>query len=344
MGGQKDILICVAGSTPQIITETIYALSKKDPPVHPEELYIITTSTGMEIIKEALLERGLLSGLLKEYDLPEISFDESSFVVVRDRNGNPLEDIRDEEDNEAMGDLITSFIREKTSDPKVRLHCSLYPPKIPKEIECRLPDGSKRVLSTSLAEVTLADLPIIRLRESIDLGGRGFRELVAEGQKAIDVALVHPFLEVDLKERTLRLGSHTVYLYPMLLAFYMIFVGQKLSRCLHPEMPYCRECTDCFIPMVHMIGMECLETVASWYGRVFGEETGKGEEFRRRYERKGGIPEDVIRQNISKIGRELKNQLPDEALRSFYTITGVGKYGTTRYGLRVEKGRIRVRE
>jgi CRISPR-associated protein (TIGR02584 family) len=31
----KEVFIFVAGATPQIITETIYALSQKDPPVYP---------------------------------------------------------------------------------------------------------------------------------------------------------------------------------------------------------------------------------------------------------------------------------------------------------------------
>lgn len=37
----REILIFVAGITPQIVTETIYALSWKEPPIHPYELYII---------------------------------------------------------------------------------------------------------------------------------------------------------------------------------------------------------------------------------------------------------------------------------------------------------------
>ena len=385
MEGHRDILICVAGATPQIITETIYALSRKDPPVHPEELYIITTLTGMEVIKEALIDRGILSRLIEEYGLPHIPLDESSFIVVEDGKGNPLPDIRNEDDNEAMGDLITSFIREKTDDLGVRLHCSLaggrktmsfylggalqlfgrpwdklyhvlvtpefesnreffYPPKIPRKIECRLPDGTTKVLSTSLAEVTLAELPFIRLRERIDLGGKGFKELVEEGQRAIDVALVHPHLEVDLRERTLKIGPYIVELTPALLALYMVFVEQKLSRCVRKEEAYCRDCTDCFLPIESFMGMEALKTITGWYEKIYGKATGKGEDFYRRYEDRGGIPSEITRQNMSKIERELKDNLPDEALRSYYTISRVGKYGNTRYGLRVEKGRIKVRE
>ena len=40
----REILIFVAGTTPQIITETLYGLIVgKKPPVIPDELYILTT-------------------------------------------------------------------------------------------------------------------------------------------------------------------------------------------------------------------------------------------------------------------------------------------------------------
>ena len=42
----REILIYVAGITAQIITETLYALHHKNPPIHPDEIlssfYIIT--------------------------------------------------------------------------------------------------------------------------------------------------------------------------------------------------------------------------------------------------------------------------------------------------------------
>ena len=38
---------------------------------------------------------------------------------------SPLEDIRDRQDNESLGDFIATFIKEKAGDERSRLHCSL---------------------------------------------------------------------------------------------------------------------------------------------------------------------------------------------------------------------------
>ena len=54
----KEVLIFVAGTTPQIITETIYALSQKHTAVSPDAIFIITTSTGRRKIEDTLLKQG----------------------------------------------------------------------------------------------------------------------------------------------------------------------------------------------------------------------------------------------------------------------------------------------
>ncbi|ODA43496.1 hypothetical protein THER_1777 [Thermodesulfovibrio sp. N1] len=53
----KEILVCVIGATPQIITETIYALANKNPPVYIDEIFIITTSTGKKQIENTLIKK-----------------------------------------------------------------------------------------------------------------------------------------------------------------------------------------------------------------------------------------------------------------------------------------------
>jgi len=52
----KEILIFVAGTTPQIITETIYALSQKTRPVYPDELFI-WFEAQMEFFYKAMPKR-----------------------------------------------------------------------------------------------------------------------------------------------------------------------------------------------------------------------------------------------------------------------------------------------
>ncbi len=78
----KETLIFVAGTTPQIITETIYALSQKHPAVYPDEIFIITTSTGRKRIEDTLLKQGVLKRLVREYSFPDINLTEDSFIIV----------------------------------------------------------------------------------------------------------------------------------------------------------------------------------------------------------------------------------------------------------------------
>ena len=122
----QEILIFVAGTTPQIITETLYGLTQGvESPIFPDEIHTITTSGGKEKVEEELFRKGRLSAFSKEYNLPAIPLGAESIHVIDDEKGRFLEDIREVSHNELLGDFIANFIREKTEDPGVRLHCSL---------------------------------------------------------------------------------------------------------------------------------------------------------------------------------------------------------------------------
>jgi len=122
----REILIFVAGTTPQIITETLYGLILgKKPPLIPDEIFVLTTASGKKKIEEELIHKGRLAAFQKEFSLDRVPFAEENIIVLTDFQGNPLDDIRGAEQNEAVGDLIADFIRKKAGDPASRLHCSL---------------------------------------------------------------------------------------------------------------------------------------------------------------------------------------------------------------------------
>lgn len=377
----KEIFIFVAGATPQIITETLYAISQNNPPVYPDEIHIVTTTTGKKKIEDTLLKRGILKELEKEYGLPSINLTDESFIVAKDSSGREIDDIRNEHENEAIGDLITSVIRQKAKDPNTRLHCSLaggrktmsfymgaalqlfgrpwdklyhvlvspefesnpeffYKPKRNKVIECRLPDGTAKRLSTKDAEIQLAELPFIRLGNKISLHGKGFRELVAEGQKEIDMATMQPPLIVNLTERTVYIGDNLIEMVPIELMTYTAFLRQKTVYCRYPERQYCLDCAECFQVLTDLSSRPSVEEMTKDYKRIYSGQPLKAEEFLNKW--KDGMDTSVIRQNISKINRSIKEQLADETLLPYYCITALKKYGSSRYGVRAEKGKIRV--
>src|SRR4030042_3177038 len=279
----KEVLIFVAGTTPQIITETIYALIHQKSPVFPDEIYIITTTHGKKLIKENLIDSGRFKEFCKEFNVSENILKEDSIVVVKNQNGNMLDDIKEADDNKSLGDFITNFIRQKTNDDRTRLHCSLaggrktmsfymgsalqlfgkpwdklYHVLVTPEFESnpdfyyntkkdRVLKKDGKELHTKDAEIFLAELPFIRLKDKIPMNGKGFKELVLEGQKEIDTALTQPFVRINLKERIVTIGNKDIEFKPFHIVFYTYLLKQKLERCPYPDKMYCLECSDCFV-------------------------------------------------------------------------------------------------
>ena len=120
----RKILVAVTGTTPQIITETIYALHEKN--WYPDEIHVLTTQIGYKKITETLFgENGFFGRLCQEYDLPEIQFNEQNIHVICDATGEKLADIRTPEENNLAADMIVNFIRKQCADEKTELHISI---------------------------------------------------------------------------------------------------------------------------------------------------------------------------------------------------------------------------
>jgi CRISPR-associated protein Csx14 len=372
----KEVLIFVAGTTSQIITETIYALIHQNPPVYPDEIHVITTTHGKRLIKENLIEGGRFINFCKEFRLREDLLNEDSIVIVKDHRGSPLEDIRDRQDNESLGDFIATFIKEKAGDERSRLHCSLaggrktmsfymgsalqlfgrpwdklyhvlVTPEFESNVEFyykpkknRILKKNGRELNTKDAEIFLAELPFLRLREKIPLDGKGFKELVQESQKEIDTAMTQPVLAVNLNERTVYIGNIPVDMVPLQLMIYTAYLRQKTDNCKYPDKVYCFDCMDCFPSIVDLSSRPALEKMAKDYKLIYKDQPFRAKELLDKWS--DGLEMNAIRQNISKINRTIKEQIADETLLPYYLITSIKKYAGSRYGVRVEKGKIRI--
>ena len=124
----RRLLLAVTGLTPQILTETLYALAvKQEPPFVPTEVRLITTELGAERAKRSLQhpEPGWFHRLRADYDLPPIAFGPEHIHVLKDATGQPLADIRRPEDNERAADAITDVVRDLTGDDDCALHVSI---------------------------------------------------------------------------------------------------------------------------------------------------------------------------------------------------------------------------
>jgi CRISPR-associated protein (TIGR02584 family) len=124
----KRILLAVSGLTPQIVTETIYALAMRtEDPFVPTEIHLLSTNEGAKRARLLLLSDnpGWFHRLCEDYDLHGIEFPEHNIHVVCGRDGKPMDDIRTAEDNQCAADCITEHVRLLTGDPDSALHVSL---------------------------------------------------------------------------------------------------------------------------------------------------------------------------------------------------------------------------
>ncbi|MGD9488779.1 MAG: CRISPR-associated ring nuclease Csm6 [Calditrichaceae bacterium] len=120
----KDILVAVAGSTPQIVTESLYdfIVQKK---INISELHIITTLHGKEKCDKMLFAPdGYFYKFCDDYNIPtyEISL---NLKVIGNGPENELEDIRNESDNKIAADFINRYIFQLSQKKDTRIRATI---------------------------------------------------------------------------------------------------------------------------------------------------------------------------------------------------------------------------
>jgi CRISPR-associated protein (TIGR02584 family) len=131
----KNILICVSGLTPQIITETFYCLAIQKN-ISISHIYVITTSRGRDIIYGCDKQYNLykkypplkneLTALCKKYNIkiPKFENNDTHVIVARELTAE-LQDIRDDSHNRLFPNKVCEVIRKFTSINENVLHCSV---------------------------------------------------------------------------------------------------------------------------------------------------------------------------------------------------------------------------
>lgn len=127
MPEKKKILLLVSGMSPQIITETLYALITQAQPWVPDEVHLITTQQGRSnAIGQLLNEKTrIFEQLLSDYAVVQpVLFDQNTIHII-EHSGKQLEDLRTPDENQAAADCISEKIRQFTQDENIELHVSL---------------------------------------------------------------------------------------------------------------------------------------------------------------------------------------------------------------------------
>jgi len=123
----RHVLLSICGLSPQVVTETLYCLTRlKKPPVIPDKIVLITTGGGEKKIKEFLMAKGKgqLFLFFKEYNLNPGRM-RIEVQVLKSPNGETLEDIVTDAENDALGDQIVAIVHKLTQENDTTLHASL---------------------------------------------------------------------------------------------------------------------------------------------------------------------------------------------------------------------------
>ena len=253
------ILVAVTGLSPQIVTETLYALaSARTPRFIPTEVRLITTEEGAQQAQLSLLheQTGWFHRLCADHQLPPIAFGPEQIHVLRDANGNPLGDIRSEADNIAAADAITELMRELTGDDGSALHVSIaggrktmgfylgYALSLYGRIQDRLShvlvnapyeshpgffyptpqseliqDRNNEFHDARDAKVTLAEIPFVRLRGELPEGLLDGKTRFIDAVDAAQRAIGPKELIIDLSSELLCAGGRIASLSSAEVAF-----------------------------------------------------------------------------------------------------------------------------
>lgn len=358
----RRILLAVAAKSPQIITETIYALAAKTPCWLPTELHVITTGRGARTIQAALGAEGenWLAQLCLDYQLPPMTLEKNNLHIITNQHNQPLEDVRNSADNACAADFIIQFVREFTADPQCSLYASLsggrrtmtyymgyalsllgrpqdrlthvliddeyffndqfyYPPPQSKLITCQ--NGAE--VDAHNIEVTLADLPFIRLRDTLPLeifqGTHRFTDLIAAAQAQI----VQPSVQFNWALKQLICGDKLIKMPPLQMAFYV----WMLERCANKH------------PAIHWTTRETPNLATQFlklYIRLFGT-NGHYEAAAKSLAH--GLTKPWFEEKKSKINKTLTDQLGKNAALH-YQIHAQGKRPLTPSGLTLDANTI----
>ena len=130
---KRTILVAGIGTTPAVLTETVWALAHQREPVVPDQIEVITTASGKAALTKAVLDGSpsvmdrLKAALCKEkIDVEgKLVFGTASIKVIPDAKGNELDDLRTGDDNLKAADFMLDELRKYSECSDTTMHCSI---------------------------------------------------------------------------------------------------------------------------------------------------------------------------------------------------------------------------
>ncbi|NJM12915.1 MAG: TIGR02584 family CRISPR-associated protein [Synechococcaceae cyanobacterium SM1_2_3] len=362
----RRILLCVAGLSPQIVTETLYALAViGEPRFVPTEIHLLTTADGAERARLTLLsdDPGWFLRLRQDYGLPEIRFTLDTLHILRSADGRLLNDIRQLADNEAIADAITATVRDLTADPHCAVHASIAGGRktmgfylgyalslfgrpqdrlshvlvsspyesnpdffYPTPLERVIYTADRKPLDASAATVMLAEIPFVRMRD-------GLQETLLEPGASFSAVvaqaqrnLAAPRLILDPAACRAQCGETEVRLSRISFAWLAWFARRKLAG----------------LPPLHWKRIDApeLEAFLHEYQTALNDPLADNDHPLIVARREGGIAKDFFDERTSKLKKELRKALGSIAALH-YSVMRQGNEKLAGYALALKPEQIR---
>lgn len=369
----KNILLALCGLSPQVITEALYALRHEGREVHA--VHVITTRNGRERILADLLapEDGRFPAFLADQGIPPgtIDFSSRNVHVLRDVRGRELDDIITPEDNEVLIQACLDLAFRFTADPgsavfflvaggrKTMTSCltlaaQLYgrpqdrifhvlvspefescrdfwfPPRQSVPVELKDEKGQPYWKETRYAQIYLVTIPFVSVRDQLRQDFLDQPRPPAELMQTL-IRDTPQTLVVSLAEGKLIFGRQELDLHPTRLALYAFFAAQKKECRLSRS---CSGCNDCFLEAGEVLAADA---IARMYERIPGSQ----------------LVDEMSDSGIGSLNREnfqsYKSKIRRDILTAFgqgnladLEIASCGSRPDTKYGIRLDRGRIRM--
>lgn len=363
---KKSILLNVTGLTPQVVTETLYALYSQGQTL-PEQIHILTTAEGYQRARLTLINDGWLARFYHDYQLTMPDFSERHIHILQQADGEPLTDIRTQADNQTMADGITEWIRTLTADPDNSLHVSIaggrktmgfyagyalslygrsqdrlshvlvsadyeshpqfyYPTPYSQVIYGN--DPTRKPLDTQNAEVMLADIAFVCLRHGLDKALLQGKSSFSQSVAKAQQALGPAHLSIDLEQRYIKAQDTVIKFIPADLGFYSWLLKRQLAG---QPLPSC--------PSNGAPEHEYAKQYLQEYRLINGELGGADRTLQALQH---GMSKAFFEQRKSRINKTLQQSLSHGA--SAYLISPVGKRPQTRYQIKLDADQIQYQQ
>lgn len=130
---KRIVLIATMGSSPAVLTETVWALAHAKKPVIPDEIVVLSAKNSVNKMKRDLLEGcepiwGRLLSALKKDKISidgKLIFGSMSIHIIPDARKNEMWDLRSSEDNLLAADFMMQEIRKYSESPDTEIIASI---------------------------------------------------------------------------------------------------------------------------------------------------------------------------------------------------------------------------